>query len=138
METLTIGKLARLAEVGVETIRFYERKGLLDEPPRRESGYRQYPEDTVRRLRFIRRAKELGFTLKEIKQLLELRLEPASRTTCEEVRRVAKEKLADVRDKIEMLQRMEAVLRRLVGDCQRRVVTGDCPILETLDRDEVP
>ncbi len=67
MKPLMIGKVARRAGVGVETIRFYEREGLIAEPPRRESGYRQYPEEAVSRVRFIRRAKELGFTLKEIK-----------------------------------------------------------------------
>jgi MerR family copper efflux transcriptional regulator len=72
MESLTIGRVARLAEVGVETIRFYERQGLIQEPPRRESGYRQYPKDTIQRVRFIKRAKDLGFTLKEIRELLVL------------------------------------------------------------------
>ena len=70
MESLTIGKVAGLAGVGVETIRFYEREGLIDEPPRRASGYRQYPMNTADRVRFIKSAKELGFTLKEIKELL--------------------------------------------------------------------
>jgi len=97
METLTIGKVARLAGIGVETIRFYEREGLIEEPPRRESGYRQYPEDTVHRLRFIRRAKELGFTLKEIKELLALRIDPE--TTCEDIRRRANTKINDIEAK---------------------------------------
>ncbi|NIA07441.1 MAG: MerR family transcriptional regulator [Actinobacteria bacterium] len=69
MEPFTIGKVARHAGVGVETVRFYEREGLIEEPPRKESGYRQYPEQTVCRIRFIRRAKELGFSLREIKEL---------------------------------------------------------------------
>lgn len=87
MESLTIGKVARLAEVGVETIRFYEREGLIEEPSRGESGYRQYPKETIQRLRFIKRAKDLGFTLREIKELLALRLDPG--TTCGDVRRRA-------------------------------------------------
>ena len=94
MEALTIGKVARLASVGVETVRFYEREGLLDKPPRRRSGYRQYSKDTVSRLRFIRRAKELGFTLKEIRELLTLRIETES--TCEDVRIKAEAKINDV------------------------------------------
>jgi len=83
MESMTIGKLAKRAGVGVETIRFYERKGLLPEPPRRYSGYREYPESAIDRVRFIRRAKELGFTLKEIGELLELRIRPG--TTCRQM-----------------------------------------------------
>jgi MerR family transcriptional regulator, copper efflux regulator len=84
MESMTIGKVARLGGVGVETVRFYEKKGLIDKPPRRVSGYRQYPKETVQQLRFIRRAKELGFTLKEIKELLALRLD--SEKTCADIR----------------------------------------------------
>ena len=72
MRGLTIGRVARQAGVGVETVRFYERRGLIDEPPRRQSGYRQFPEETVRRIRFIKRAQELGFSLREIKELLAL------------------------------------------------------------------
>ena len=133
MESLTIGKVARRAEVGVETIRFYERKGLIDEPPRRESGYRQYPEETISRLRFIKRAKELGFTLREIKELMKLQVDSSSTATCDEVRNLAKEKITDIRDKIRMLQGMEAALARLIGSCRNRVVTSNCPILEALD-----
>ncbi len=84
MTVLTIGQLARRADVGVETVRFYQRKGLLAEPDRRPSGYRQYDEAIVDRLRFIKRAKELGFTLNEIKELLSLRLDPS--TTCADVK----------------------------------------------------
>ncbi len=138
MESLTIGKVARRAGVGVETIRFYERKGLIDEPPRRESGYRQYPEETISRLRFIKRAKELGFTLKEIKELLKLQVASSSTATCDEVRKLASEKIEDVRNKIRMLRGMEAALARLIGSCRRRVVTSNCPILEALDQKEVP
>ena len=94
MEALTIGQLARQAAVGVETIRFYEREGLLAEPERRPSGYRQYPAEVVRRVRFIRHAKELGFTLKEIQELLELRVDPVS--SCADVRRHARAKIADI------------------------------------------
>ena len=83
METLTIGKVAKQADIGIETIRFYEREGLIEDPPRRASGYRQYPSDTVDRVRFIKRAKELGFSLKEIKELLYLSVDPG--TTCTQV-----------------------------------------------------
>ena len=75
MKTFTIGQVAREAGVGVETVRFYEREGLIEEPSRRASGYRQYGDETVLVLKFIRRAKELGFTLKEIRSLMDLRLD---------------------------------------------------------------
>ena len=93
MKTLTIGQVARRAGVGVETVRFYERQGLLDEPDRRESGYRQYTEAVILRLRFIRRAKELGFTLKEIRELIALRRDPSA--TRAEVRQQATAKITD-------------------------------------------
>ncbi len=93
MALLTIGQLAKSAGVGVETVRFYERKGLLAEPNRRPSGYRQYDEEVVNRLRFIKRAKELGFTLAEIKELLSLRRNPT--TTCADVKRRSEEKIDD-------------------------------------------
>ena len=85
MKSLTIGKLARASRVNIETIRFYERKGLLPNPPRSEAGYRLFPEETLERVRFIRNAKELGFSLKEISELLSLRLGPKS--TCADVQR---------------------------------------------------
>ena len=106
---MTIGQVARSAGVGVETVRFYERQGLLEEPARKESGYRQYEEEVVARLRFIKRAKELGFSLKEIKELLALRVDPT--TTCAEVRSKAAAKIADVEQKIEALQRIKKKLR---------------------------
>ena len=131
MAPLKIGKVARLAGVGVETIRFYEREGLIEEPPRGESGYRQYSEDTVHRLRFIRRAKELGFTLKEIKELLALRIDPE--TTCEDIRRRANTKINDIEAKIETLQKMKAALERLTAACKGRGPVSECPILEVLE-----
>ena len=110
---LTIGQIARSAGVGVETVRFYERQGLLQEPARKESGYRQYPEDVVARLRFIKRAKELGFSLKEIKELLALRVDPD--TTCADVRSRAEAKIADVEEKIKALQRIKKALVKLTA-----------------------
>lgn len=130
MERLTIGQVAGLADVGVETVRFYERQGLIEEPPRRVSGYRQYPPDAVERIRFIRRAKDLGFSLREIKELLALRLDPES--TCGDVRERAEEKLADIRAKIEALDGMRAALERLTAACSGKGSVGACPILEAL------
>jgi MerR family copper efflux transcriptional regulator len=134
MQTMTIGELARAAAVGVETIRFYEREGLIAAPPRRRSGYRQYTPDTVLRVRFIRRAKELGFTLKEIAELLSLRVDAS--TTCAEVRAFANIKIAGIEDRIAQLQRMSAALQTLARRCRGEGPTGECPILDALDEDD--
>ena len=131
MEPLTIGKVARLGGVGVETVRFYEREGLIEEPPRTESGYRQYPQETVSRIRFIRRAKELGFSLREIKELLALRLDPE--TNCEDIRQRAEAKIADIEEKVRTLRRMKEALAKLTAACIARPSTNECPILEALE-----
>lgn len=132
MAAITIGKVAKQAGVGVETVRFYEREGLLDEPPRRPSGYRQYPQDTVERLRFIRRAKELGFTLKEVKELLALRIAPG--TTCGQIKKRAEAKVEDIEDRIRSLQRMKRALKKLTAACSGNGSVSDCPILDALEK----
>ncbi len=134
MKPLTIGQVARRAEVGIETVRFYERQGLIEEPLRAASGYRQYDGEVVDRLRFIRRAKELGFTLKEIKELLALRIDPS--TTCADVKRRAEAKIADIQAKIHTLQKMKQALATLVAACSGRGLGSQCPILEALDQQE--
>lgn len=131
MESLKIGQVAQLAEVGVETIRFYERRGLLEEPPRRASGYRQYPPEAVARMRFIRGAKELGFSLQEIKELLELRVD--ANATCADVKSRANGKILDIEHKIESLESMRAALDELVAACSGRGPVSECPILEAMD-----
>jgi MerR family mercuric resistance operon transcriptional regulator len=130
MKPLTIGQVARHAGVGVETVRLYEREGLLVESPRKDSGYRQYGEGIIARLRLIRRAKELGFTLAEIKELLALRVDPS--TSCGDVKSRAESKIADVEEKIRTLQRMKKALVRLTKACSGRGPVNDCPILESL------
>ena len=130
MDSVTIGQLARAAGVGVETVRFYEREGLLAAPPRRRSGYRQYPREAIARVRFIRRAKDLGFTLKEITELLELRIDPEK--SCADVRALAKAKIADVEAKIEHLTRIKVALEALARACRGRGPTSDCPILDAI------
>lgn len=127
---LTIGKLAAATGVGIETIRFYEREGLLPKPPRRRSGYRQYPAEAVARVQFIRRAKELGFTLKEVSELLELRV--AQNKTCADVRGLARTKIADVEEKIQALVRIKAALEKLERACRGKGPTSSCPILEAI------
>lgn len=131
--TLTIGKLATAVGVGVETIRFYEREGLLPEPPRKRSGYRQYPANAVARVQFIRRAKDLGFTLKEIAELLRLRVDPDK--SCADVRQLAKAKIADVDAKMADLARIKGALQRLARTCPGKGPTSECPILEANDAD---
>jgi Hg(II)-responsive transcriptional regulator len=130
MGLLSIGEVARQAGVGVETVRFYERQGLLEEPERRASGYRQYDGEAVAVLRFIRRAKELGFTLKEIKGLLGLRLDASA--TKAEVRQQAKAKVAEIEAKIADLQRMRDALNKLVQKCHGDGAATGCPILWAL------
>lgn len=134
MKSMTVGQVARLGGVGVETVRFYERNGLLEEPARRASGYREYDEETANRLRFIQRAKELGFTLREIKELLSLR---CSERPCDDVRERAEAKVAEIEEKVALLLRMKEVLRRLASSCCARSDKGRCPILETLDGHEI-
>jgi MerR family copper efflux transcriptional regulator len=134
MRPLTIGQVARRAGVGIETVRFYERQGLLAEPARKESGYRQYTEDVVARLRFIRRAKQLGFSLKEIAELLALRVEP--HTTCAGVREPVEAKIADIESKIQTLRAMKAALVKLTKQCSGTGPTSKCPILDALGKVE--
>jgi MerR family mercuric resistance operon transcriptional regulator len=134
MPALTIGEVAKAAQIGVETVRFYEREGLIAEPLRQRSGYRQYPPDTVRRLCFIRRAKELGFTLKEIGELLDLRVDPAR--SCADVRALANAKVADVKAKLGDLARIQAALEKLARACRGKGATSECPILDALDDQE--
>lgn len=131
MKPLTIGKVAERAGVGIETVRFYEREGLLDKPTRSASGYRQFNDNVVKRLMFISRAKELGFTLKEIKELLSLRIDPE--ICCEDVKSKADVKIADIENKIATLRKMKKALVRLSLTCGERETTTECPILEALD-----
>lgn len=132
--SLTIGQVARHAGVGVETIRYYEREGLLPPPPRSASGYRHYPADSVRRLAFIRHAKALGFSLADIRELLALRAEPGA--SSEPVRQLAQTKLTEIRDKIAALEKMQQTLEQLVEQCPGHVPTSECPILDALSDTE--
>lgn len=129
---LTISGLAREGGVGVETVRYYEKKGLLPKPPRTQSGYRKYPPDAARRIRFIRHAKELGFTLREIGELLSLRVSPD--TPCSEIKKRARAKIQDIEGKLDSLSRMKSTLERLEKRCQSTGPVAECPILEALDR----
>ena len=132
IQSLTIGQAAKQAGVSVETIRFYERQDLIERPARKESGYRLFSRDDIRRLLFIQQAKSLGFSLAEIKSLLSLRADPDSSTR--EVKQFAASKLDDIEKKIKMLQRMKKTLKSLVGQCPGEGPKHQCPILEALDR----
>ncbi len=131
MSGLRIGQVAKHAGVTVETIRFYESQALIPEPPRSESGYREYTSETIRRVRFIQRAKELGFSLKDIYALLTLRNEPSA--TCADVKAQALQKIAEVDKKTLDLTRIHRALTDLVEQCDAEADLSECPILDALD-----
>lgn len=130
MRPLHTGELARQAGVNVETLRFYEREGLLAVPPRRPSGYREYPPEAVDLVLFIQRAKQLGFSLKEVKELLALREVP--RATCGDVVVIAERKVADIDAKISDLRAMRVALTKLLKECPGSAPITQCPIIESL------
>ena len=130
----TIGKVARQAGVNIQTVRYYERRGLLLPNGRRDSGYRLYGDDAVKKIRFIKNAQALGFSLDEIARLLSLRV--GRKVQCGKVKKQAEARLRVVREKIAGLRAMEQVLNRLVRTCEARVTTGQCPILESLEESE--
>jgi MerR family copper efflux transcriptional regulator len=130
MEKLSIGELARQANVNIETIRYYERRGLISEPPRNKSGHRQYSREAVRRTDFIKRCQSLGFSLKEIEEILELRI--TSESTCADMKSRVTEKLNDVGRKIDQLALIHDALSRLQKKCSGKGPIGNCPILEEL------
>lgn len=132
---MTIGQLARSAGSDVETIRYYERRGLLPAPPRAGNGYRRYPPDAVRQLRFIRRAKTLGFTLTEIGELLSLREAGGNRAS---VKQLARARLADLESRLADLQRMRDALADLDRRCSGEGPVSGCPIIEALNEDNAP
>ncbi|HXG72583.1 MAG TPA: MerR family DNA-binding protein [Gemmatimonadaceae bacterium] len=131
MAGLTIGRLAEAAGVGVPTVRYYERRALLEKPHRTAAGYRKYPPDTVRLIRFIKRAQDLGFTLTEIEGLIALRAGNGRRRT--EVRQLAEARMRDIDEKVTQLQAMRSALSTLVDSCACGGGQPTCPILEAFD-----
>ncbi len=131
---MKIGEVAKEAGIGVHAVRFYEREGLIPKPARQPSGYRDYPPAVVPRLRFIRRAKELGFTLREILALLALEAEEAASPA--DVKRLAEKTLQDIEDRIRALQQMRRALRTLAGSCSGDGSLTECSILRALDGDD--
>lgn len=134
METYTIGQLAARTEVSVETIRYYERVGMLDQPVRPQAGYRRYSEEARKRLAFIRRAKALGFTLKEIRELLELRTD--SETACLIVEEKGGRALNRIEERAWSLRQMQRALRELLAQCRADRSKGNCPMIEALEAPE--
>ena len=129
MQALTIGRAAREAGVNIETVRFYERRGLIERPPK-GAGYRIYSPDQVARIRFIKEAQQIGFTLTEIGQLLTLRADPAG--DCAEVRQQAVAKQQEVRRKIQQLQQIDAALETLIAACPGSGALQACSIMDVL------
>lgn len=128
---MTISEVAEASGVGVETVRFYERKRLITQPKRPAAGYRRYHEATARRIRFIRKAQELGFTLAEIRQLLELRLDPGR--SCADVKNEAETKIGDIDEKIASLKVMRKALVEITRSCSGEGPTSACPILDAIE-----
>jgi len=127
---LTIGRIAAGAGVNVETVRYYQRRGLIEEPEKAFGRYRHYPPATITRIRFIKKAQEVGFTLKDIAQLLHL----DSETACVTIREFAAQKVTLIGNEISELKSMHTALSRLVRECDKQKRTGPCPIIEMLQR----
>src|SRR2546427_1298955 len=128
MDGFKTSEVAKQGGVNLETIRYYERRGLLPKPPRTPAGYRTFGTDAVKRLRFIKHAQELGFSLKEIKELLNLRVRPGS--ICADVRQKAEAKITDVDEKIRHLQEIKKALAQLTNTCSGRGPISTCTILQ--------
>lgn len=133
MKTFIISRLAGKAQVPIQTIRYYERIGLLSTPQRRSSGYREYTEEDVKRIRFIKKAQNLGFTLQEIEELLNLRVDP--KTNCEEMDQRTREKIQKIEKKIQDLQQIKKALQRLIQICETSP-SEQCLILDFLENPE--
>lgn len=134
MNHLTIGQVAKEGGVNLETVRYYERRRLLPRPPRTVSGYRAFSGDAVRRIRFIKRAQALGFSLREIEELIALRARPGR--SCASVQARAKAKIADIEAKLRTLTAMRRALTLLVAACDGGATVGDCPILDSFDSED--
>lgn len=133
MSGMTIGQLAAAAGVNPQTIRYYERRGVIETASRSTAGYRQYSQDDLRRLRFIKHAQTLGFTLDQVQELLLLRATSAN--ACSVVEAKTREKLGEVEMKIHQLENLKQVLNEMADACRAGNVTSECPILESLDRE---
>jgi MerR family mercuric resistance operon transcriptional regulator len=125
--TRTISKVANAAGINIETVRFYERKKLIAQPTKPTTGFRHYPDETLARIHFIKRAQELGFTLDEVSNLLSLNDRP-----CSQVQELAEQKLSAVKEKLANLSRLEEVLQSLLAQCHNNDDENRCPIIHSL------
>jgi len=128
---MQIGEIAEIAGIGIQALRYYERKGILKPAKKKDSGYRLYNQQSLKTVRFVKNAQDLGFSLKEIKDLLKLRVTSPSRN--QSVRKQASAKLDSVREKIMTLRSIEASLEKLINDCKLNKSTGKCPIIDNLE-----
>jgi len=131
MKALTRSQVAKCTGITLEAVRFYEREGMIPEPPRTEAGYRQYPEEILPRIHFIKKAQSLGFSLPEIRELLCLRVDP--RTTAADIRQRAEKKIGEIDGKIKALQQMRVALVHITQTCHGSGPVSECPILEALE-----
>ncbi len=131
METMTRGELAKKCDVNVEALRYYEKRKLIDPPKRSEAGYRLYTEEDITRIRFIKNAQTLGFSLNEILELLKLRI--YKNKSCEGAMKKAQAKLEDVEIKIKTLRIIKKSLKELIKQCEEAIPTNDCPILSKFE-----
>ncbi|WP_440998545.1 heavy metal-responsive transcriptional regulator [Fodinibius sp. SL11] len=129
--TYKIGEVAKRVDVNKETVRYYEQRELIPKPDRRRSGYRIFTQRHIDQITFIKRAQQLGFTLTEIKELLELRLD--ENTACSKIKKEAQQKHQDVSEKIDDLVGIKETLTNLIDSCSEDRPIGDCPILEALE-----
>lgn len=131
MDGLTRGELAKICGVNIESLRYYEKRKLIDPPPRSPAGYRLYSEEDAARIGFIKSARNLGFTLEEIGDLMKLRVD--KKKSCDSVLVKAKKKRDEVENKIKDLRSMRKVLDQLIGQCEKSLPTNDCPILSSFE-----
>ena len=133
-KALSIGQLAKKTKVNLETLRYYERRGLLPEPLRSSSGYRQYPETEAKRIHFIKHAQSLGFSLKEIQELLAIKA--TTKASCQRTRSTVQDKIKDIDTKIALLKEIKKSLNTLEKQCAMKETQTGCPIIEYLEREE--
>ena len=133
---MRIGEVAKSTGITVEAIRYYEKEGLVDAPKRNKSGYRDYSDDQAKAISFITKAKQLGFSLRETKELMGLRYTPGA--TCGDIKRKAEQKIAIITERIELLTKVRESLEELINSCTEELPVSTCPIIEKLADDREP
>lgn len=131
-ELMLIGEIAKEADISIQALRYYEKRNIIKPQSRSVAGYRLYNEETVKTVGFIKHAQELGFPLKEIKELLELRSSSAN-IQCQRVRKRAKNRLEDVQEKLKFLKKTEKTLKKIIKDCEENKESPSCPIIESME-----